>query len=158
MNAPDEHPGKAFWIGLAVGWALMAFGVAGLIANRADTKPVEVSYRFLELALVHDAVVAPLAFVVGAIATHWLPAIVRGPVRGALALSAIVIVFALPLVQRLGARQNSSVLPLAYGPNLAVVLGAIWLATAGVVARRLLKRRRRRWPLVRPELSPERGA
>jgi di/tricarboxylate transporter len=158
MNARDERPGRAFWIGLAAGWAVMAFGVAGLIANRADTKPFEVTYRFLELAVVHDAVAAPLAYVVGAIATHWLPAIVRGPVRGALALSAIVIVFALPLVQRLGARQNSSVLPLAYGPNLATVLGGIWLATAAVVARRLLKRRRHRWPLVRPELSPERGA
>jgi hypothetical protein len=158
VNARNEPPGKAFWIGLAAGWAVMAFGVAGLIANRADTKPFEVAYRFVELALIHDAVVAPLAFMVGAIATHWLPSIVRGPVRGALALSAIVIVFALPLVQRLGARDNSSVLPLAYGPNLAIVLAAIWLATAGVVARRLVKRRQQRWQAARPELSPEQGA
>jgi hypothetical protein len=158
VNALNEPPGKAFWLGLAAGWAVMAFGVAGLIANRADTKPFEVAYRFAELALIHDAVVAPLAFMVGAIATHWLPSIVRGPVRGALALSAIVIVFALPLVQRLGARDNSSVLPLAYGPNLAIVLAAIWLATAGVVARRLVKRRQQRWQAARPELSPEQGA
>ncbi|HEY1279492.1 MAG TPA: hypothetical protein VGF22_07455 [Acidimicrobiales bacterium] len=158
MNARHERPGKAFWIGLATGWAVMAFGVAGLIANRADTKPFEVAYRFLELALLHDAVVAPLAFAAGAVATHWLPPIGRGPVRGALALSAIVVVFALPLVQRLGARQNSSVLPLAYGPNLAIVLGAIWLATAGIVARRVVRRRQQRWRLARPELSPEPGA
>ena len=158
MNAQNERPGKAFWIGLAAGWAVMMVGVVGLIANRADTKPFEVAYRFLELALIHDAVVAPLAFIVGAVATHWLPVTVRGPVRGALGLSAIVIVFALPLVQRLGARQNSSVLPLAYGANLAIVLGAIWLATAGVVARRLVKRRQQRWRPAGPELSPERGA
>ena len=158
MNAQNQRPGKAFWIGLAAGWAVMMVGVVGLIANRADTKPFEVAYRFLELALIHDAVVAPLAFIVGAVATHWLPVTVRGPVRGALGLSAIVIVFALPLVQRLGARQNSSVLPLAYGANLAIVLGAIWLATAGVVGRRLVKRRQQRWRPARPELSPERGA
>jgi len=158
MNAGDERPGKAFWIGLAAGWAVIVFGVAGLLANRADTKPFEVAYRFVELVLIHDAVVAPLAFIVGAVATRWLPTIVRGPVRGALALSAIVIVFALPLVQRLGARQNSSVLPLAYGPNLAIVLGAIWLTTAGVVARRVLKRRQQQWRPARRELSPERGA
>ena len=157
MNAPNQRPGKAFWIGLAAGWAVMAFGVVGLIANRADTKPFEVAYRFVELALIHDAVVAPLAFIAGAIGTHWLPAIVRGPVRGALALSAIVIVFAFPLVQRLGARQNSSVLPLAYGPNLAIVLAAIWLAGAGVVVRRLVKRRQQRWQPAPSELSPERG-
>jgi hypothetical protein len=157
MTAQNERAGKAFWIGLVAGWAVMLFGVVGLIANRADTKPFEVAYRFVELALIHDAVVAPLAFIVGAVATHWLPSTVRGPVRGALALSAIVVVFALPLVQRLGARQNSSVLPQAYGPNLAIVLGAIWLATAAVVARRLVKRRQRRWPPARPEPSPERG-
>jgi hypothetical protein len=151
MSAREGLPGKAFWIGFAVGWAVMALGVGGLIANRSDTKPVEVAYWFVELALVHDAVVAPGAFVVGALATRWLPPTVRGPVRGALALSAVVIVFALPLVQRLGARQNSSVLPVAYGPNLAIVLGAIWLATAGVVARRLLKRRQQGWRLARPQ-------
>jgi hypothetical protein len=157
MNVRNGYPGKAFWIGLAAGWAVVAFGVAGLVANRADTKPFEVMYRFAELVVVHDAVVAPLAFVIGAIATRWLPAIVRGPVRGALALTAIVVVFALPLVQRLGARQNSSVLPLAYGPNLAIVLGAIWLTTVGIAVRRLLKKRRQPWP-VPPDLSPERGA
>jgi hypothetical protein len=157
MNAGNERPGKAFWIGLAAGWAVMVFGAVGLIANRADTKPFEVAYRFVELALIHDAVAAPLAFVAGAMATRWLPAIVRGPLRGALALSAIVIVFALPLVQRLGARQNSSVLPLAYGPNLAIVLGAIWLAGVGVVVHRLVKRRQQRRPPARSELSPERG-
>jgi hypothetical protein len=151
-----ESPGAAFWIGLASGWAVMAVGIAGLVADRADTKPFEVAYRFGELALVHDAVVAPLVFVVGAIATHWLPPIGRGPIRGALALSAIVVVFALPLVQRLGARQNSSVLPLAYGPNLAIVLGAIWLTTAAVIGGRLFTRRRER--AGRSERSTSRGA
>jgi hypothetical protein len=154
MNARNDPPSKAFWIGLVAGWAVMAFGVAGLIVNRADTKPLEVALRFVELVLVHDAVVAPLAFVVGAIATRWLPAIVRGPVRGAMAMSVIAIVFALPLVQRLGARQNSSVLPLAYGPNLAIVLGAIWLAAAGVVVCGVVKKHQHRRRSARRELSP----
>jgi hypothetical protein len=145
MNDADASPGRPFW-----------FGVAGLVANRADTKPLEVASRFAELALVHDAVIAPLAFFVGAVAAHWLPSIARGPIRGALALSAIVLVFSLPLVQRLGARQNSSVLPLAYGANVAVVLGAVWLAAVAVIGLRVVRRRRRR--PGRPELSPERGA
>jgi hypothetical protein len=158
MNDHGDRPGTAFWVGLTFGWAVIVFGIAGLIANHADTKPFEVAYRFVELALIHDAVVAPLAFLVGAAATHWLPSIIRGPVRGALALSAIVVVFALPLIQRLGARQNSSVLPVAYGPNLAIVLGALWLVTAGIVGSRLVRRRQRRWRPGRPEPSPERGA
>ena len=157
MNDRTDPPGRSFWIGLAIGWAVMAIGIVGLIANRADTKPFEVGYRFVELALIHDAVVAPLLFIVGAIATHWLPPIARGPVRGALALSAGLVIFAVPLVQRLGARQNSSVLPLAYGPNLAVVLGAVWLVTTVIVTGRLVMRRRRRSPLG-PGLPSERGA
>jgi hypothetical protein len=157
MNDLADRRGKAFWIGLAIGWAVMAFGVAGLIANRTDTKPLEVAYRFVELAVLHDAVLAPLVFVVGAIATRWLPSIVRGPARGALALSLLVIVFSLPLVQRLGARQNSSVLPLAYGPNLAIVLGAIWLVAGALVAARLVTRRLRRRSTP-SELSPAPGA
>jgi hypothetical protein len=157
MNDGSDRPGLLFWIGLGIGWAVMAIGVVGLVANRADTKPFEVAYRFVELALVHDAVVAPVAFLVAAIATHWLPPVVRGPVRGALALSAIVIVFALPLVQRLGARQNSSVLPVAYGPNLALVLGAIWVAGAAVVGGRLVRRRRQRRSRARASLSREPG-
>jgi hypothetical protein len=157
MNDRSDRPALSFWIGLAIGWAVMAIGVVGLVANRADTKPFEVAYRFAELALLHDAVVAPLAFLVAAIATHWLPPVARGPMRGALALSAIVVVFALPLVQRLGARQNSSVLPLAYGPNLALVLAAIWLAAAALVCRRFVRRRQQRRSRARTSLSPEPG-
>jgi len=157
MSDRSDRPALSFWIGLAIGWAVMAIGVVGLVANRADTKPFEVAYRFAELALLHDAVVAPLAFLLAAIATHWLPPVARGPIRGALALSALVIVFALPLVQRLGARQNSSVLPVAYGPNLVIVLGAIWLAAAALVCSRLVRRRQQQRSRERASLSPEPG-
>jgi hypothetical protein len=156
MSNRHDRPGPAFWIGLTFGWAVIAFGIAGLIANRADTKPLEVATRFAELVLVHDAVIAPVAILFGAMATHWLPSTLRGPIRGALALSAIVVVFALPLVQRLGARRNSSVLPLAYGPNLAIVLSAIWVTTGTVIVVRLLTKRRER--AVRPERSSPRDA
>jgi hypothetical protein len=144
MSDVNDRPGSSFWIGLVVGWVVMAIGLVGLIATRSDSKPFEVAFRFAELLLVHDGVVAPLAFLAGAIATRWLPPPARGPVRGALALSAIVAVFAIPLVKRLGARQNSSVLPLSYGPNLAIVLGMIWVVAVVVTAGRLLTTRRQR--------------
>ena len=84
--------------------------------------------------MLHDAVVVPVVVALGWLASRWLPPAARGPVRGALALSAILVVFAYPLVRRLGARPtNSSALPLHYGPNLALVLGVVWIVTVVLV-------------------------
>jgi hypothetical protein len=68
------------------------------------------------------------------VSRRWPPA-VAGPVRAALATSAIVVVFAVPLVAGLGRRPtNSSTLPLHYGWSLLVLLAVIWTVTAGVIA------------------------
>ena len=61
-----------------------------------------------------------------------LPRRARGPVQAALAISAIVALFAYPLVRAYGlAANNPTSLPHNYGRNLLVVLGLVW-AVAGV--------------------------
>ncbi len=143
MSAPRpsaDSRGRAFWIAFVVGWGLMAFGVAGAIADRRRADPAALARYVLEFALLHDALVAPLVFLVGWLASEALPLVARGPVRGALALSALLAVFAIPLVRRFGAHPtNSSALPLDYTHSLVVVLGAVWGVTLAVLVSRSVR-------------------
>jgi hypothetical protein len=85
-------------------------------------------------------VIAPISHRIGvAVSRRWPPTI-AGPVQAALAVTAILVVFAAPLVAGLGRRRtNSSTLPLHYGWSLLALLAVIWTVTAGVIA---LRRRR----------------
>ena len=76
--------------------------------------------------------VAPLAILAGVLVARHTPARARAPVQAALAISAIVALFAYPLVRAYGlAANNPTSLPHNYGLNLLVVLGLVW-AVAGV--------------------------
>ena len=93
-------------------------------------------------AIVHDGLIAPFVTVVGIVLGPVLPARLRGPVRGAAALSLLVTIFAIPLVRSFGRHAgNSSTLPLDYARNLAVVLVLVWVAAAAVVAWRTVRAR-----------------
>jgi hypothetical protein len=143
--APDAGPSGAwFWGALALGWVVLAYGIWGVFADAGRTSPLQLAGYVVGFAVVHDVVVVPIAVAAGWLAARWLPEVSRGPLCGALALSALVIVFAYPLVRRLGARPtNSSALPLDYSRNLAVVLGAVWLVAGLIVLARIVRRRRR---------------
>jgi hypothetical protein len=131
-----------FWIALAAGWAVMIGAAVGaLLDARNANLPALVRYIVI-FDVVHDAVIATLTVALAWLVGRWAPPAVRGPLRAALALTAIVAVFSYPLVRRLGERQtNSSALPLDYGRNVVIVLAAIWLGAAAVVAVRLVGRR-----------------
>jgi hypothetical protein len=133
-----------FWIAFGAGWAVMIGAAVGaLLDSRNANVPALVRYIVI-FDVVHDAVIATLTVALAWIVGRWLPSVARGPVRGALALSALVVVFSYPLVRRLGAREsNDSALPLDYGRNLLVVLGVVWLLTGAVVAARVVVRRLR---------------
>jgi hypothetical protein len=136
-----------FWAALVVGWGVMIGAAVGaLVDSRNANLPALVRY-IVVFDVVHDAVVATLTVVLAWLVGRWLPAVARGPVRAALALTAILVVFSYPLVRRLGARaSNDSALPLDYSRNLLVVLAIVWIGTAVVIGGRLLGRRVRRPP------------
>lgn len=132
-----------FWVGLVVGWATMAFGLRGVLDDHDATNPAGLARWVLGGAVAHDAVVAPLVLLVGTWLGRWLPASVRGPVRGALVLTAIVVVYSYPLLRGFGRRElNASTLPGDYPTSVAMVVGLIWSASAALVALRALRRRR----------------
>ncbi|MEU6707937.1 hypothetical protein [Streptomyces wuyuanensis] len=121
----------------ALGVVMMTAGAALLLSDR-DAAGVLV---WLGGAIVlHDAVLAPLVLGVGLLVAG-LPA--RGVVRGALVVGGSLVLITLPLLLRPGAPPNPSALPLPYGRNLVIVLGAVAGAACLVLLVRWLRRRRR---------------
>lgn len=127
-----------FWITAAIGWAVIAWGVVGIVSNSLDTRPANLARFVVGGALLHDLLVAPLAILAGVLLTRTVPARARAPVQAALAITALVALFAFPLVRGYGlAANNPTSLPHNYGLNLAIILGVIW-AVAGVATFRRL--------------------
>ena len=135
-----EKPGRRFWISAAVGWAIIAWGVIGIFANSLDTRPANLARFVVGGALIHDLLVAPVAILAGVLLTRAVPGRARAPVQAALAISAVVALFAYPLVRGYGlAANNPTSLPHNYGLNLLIILGVVW-AAAGAAAVLRLKR------------------
>jgi hypothetical protein len=142
LDAPEEGPaGWPFWTGLVVGWAIIAFGLRQVVVDAAATNPTGLAAWVLGGVLVHDLVVAPIATAVALllarIGSRWW----TGPVAASLAVSAIVVAFAFPLLRGYGRRDaNPSALPRDYGAaTLALVVG-IWSVAAVVVLWRARRR------------------
>lgn len=125
-NAPS---GRIFWLGLAAGWAVMLFGLAGLLDDAARTHPVNFGFWFLGSALVHDALIAPAVFAVAFTIVRVVPARVRPFLRAGLILSGAVLVVAFPVIAGPGKPGNPSALPRDYPAGLAAILGIIWVGT-----------------------------
>lgn len=92
-------------------------------------------------AVLHDAVIAPVAVALGWVGTRVLPGWLRRPVLvGALASLALALV-GWSVVTRTGARDdNPSLLPRNYWHSELILLAAVWacVAVAALVARRRL--------------------
>jgi hypothetical protein len=142
-DVADETPryGPAFWTCLAIGGACVAFGVLSLITRRGAADPVTVGAFVVALALLHDLLLAPVVVAVAWVVRAITPGAVRGVVLGALALSAIVVGFAVPLLAGWGEQpDNPSLLPRRYGIGTAIVVACVWFSAAAIV----LARRHRR--------------
>ena len=133
-----RRAGPLFWISAVAGWAVIAFGVRGIIQHSVDTRPGNLARFVVGGALLHDLVVAPLAIGVGVLVARAVPGRARAVVQGALAITAIVALFAYPLVRAYGlAANNPTSLPHNYAANLLVVLGVVWAVAAALVILRI---------------------
>jgi hypothetical protein len=142
-GADDRPGGWVFWTGLAIGGAIMAFAVHGIVGDPGATNPPQLARWVLGAAVFHDGLVAPVATAVALLLAWRAPAWWGRPLALAAATSAMLTLFAWPLLRGYGRRAlNDSTLPRDYGANLAGVLVAIWTATVAVVALRALRRRR----------------
>lgn len=129
---PDGYP-RAFWPALAVGFAVIAVGVRGLLLNADSlmpTKPLGWLVLFVSGNLVHDFIVVPVVLVVGALVSRLpLAGAIRRPLQFALFCSAVILLFVYPFARGYGLnRTNPSVLPQDYVQGTAVVLAFVWAA------------------------------
>ena len=139
-DAPHEvtKGGPRFWISAAAGWAVIAFGVRGIFEKTIDTRPSQLARFVVGGALIHDLLVAPLVIAVAVAITKVVPGRSRAALQATLIVSAVVALFAYPLVRGYGhATHNPTSLPHDYAANLAAVLGIVWAVAAVVVLTRL---------------------
>ena len=138
---PTPDRGPAFWAGLTVGWAIMAFGIWGFVDHASATHPHRTVWWILGSAVAHDALVAPVVTLVGLALAALLPRGVRGPVAVGVAATGVVLAFSYPLLRHFGRRaDNPSLLPLDYPRNVTLVLVLVWVVVAAVVVVRRARR------------------
>ncbi|MEA3217372.1 MAG: hypothetical protein QOJ19_3528 [Acidimicrobiia bacterium] len=155
--------GVPFWLGVAIGWSLMAFAVRGILQHDIDTRPASLARFVIGSAAVHDLLVAPVVLGVGVLMARWRLGRGRRPwtlgrsrgraaVQAGLIVTGLVAVYAFPLVRGYArALHNPTSLPRDYSTELAIVVAVIWGATlAGVLADVVVRRLRERGRKARP--------
>jgi hypothetical protein len=121
----------------ALGVAVLAFGVGGLVVNADVTVPSNWALYVLGGLALHDGLLIPLVAVGGVVLARLVPARLRPPVQGGFIVSASLLLVAIPPWTGRGALPgNDSLLPQDYGPNLLIVLGVVWALVAVLVALR----------------------
>jgi hypothetical protein len=130
----DTRHGPGYYAAMVVGWAVIGFALDGLLST-AGANPFPIFRLLVGLNVVNDALVLPGAAAVGLLVGRFVPRWLKLAVQAGLITSAVVCIYAFPLVASYGKtlRAGPSRLPWDYAHNLAVVLGVIW-AVCAVVA------------------------
>jgi hypothetical protein len=125
----DDLGGPRFWIAAAVGLAIVAFGVAGLLRNVHGAALVSWAKLLLGGLVAHDGIALPLVALLSVVLVRLTPARVRPPLQGALVVSVVVVLVALPVLTGAGRLSNNpSLLPShRYGTHVLAILGVVWL-------------------------------
>jgi uncharacterized membrane protein len=130
----------------AIGIGFVVVGVRGILTHSHDTHPRSWITWVIAAALAHDLILAPAIAVVGVVVGRLVPRRARAAVQVGLLVSGCVLVVGLTAVLTPGGRHyadNSSLLPLAYGRNLVIVLAIVWTAIAIAIVVALRRRTRR---------------
>jgi hypothetical protein len=125
--------GRAFWVALPIGAALMAFGAVGLIGDMGVGAGLKVGGWLVGADVAHDFVLAPLACLAGAVVARTLPCWCRAPVQAALITSGVLLIVVFPALRGFGRDQvpdNPSVQPLDYTTGTLTALAVVWAAAA----------------------------
>ncbi|GAA3909469.1 hypothetical protein [Actinoplanes auranticolor] len=123
---------------IAVGAILMGYALLGAVTD-PDLKPGGVLLFLAAVLVAHDAVLLPVTMAGGALLGRFAPRWALPSIRAAGIVSVAVGVVSLPLVLGYGrSADNPSILPLAYGRGLLLVLATTWAAAlaAAVLVRR----------------------
>lgn len=137
--APPQST-RAFWIAMAVGTPIVAFGIRGALVNARDVHPGEVARWLVGSAIVHDAVILPLVLAVGLVGRRFVPAWAWPAVRWALMTTGVLVLVSRPFVAGYGYNPgNPTALNRNYGLGVSIALAVVW--TAATVWAFLTRRR-----------------
>jgi hypothetical protein len=139
----SERREPLFWLSAAAGWAVIGWGIRGVLHHHVDTRPAELGRFFVGGDLLHDLIFAPVLLAGGLLISRVVPGRARGFVQAALLISGCAALFAWPEIRDYArVNHNPTSLPHNYTANLLVVVAAVCASTT-VVA---VMRRRRRSP------------
>jgi hypothetical protein len=147
----SEEPGGSSLVGLVVRGGLVAlglvsvgYGIDGALGEPRLTHPWYAVRWAVGGILLHDLLLAPAACAVGLLLSRLLRAPYRAVTQSAMIISGSVALASLPLWRGYTSNPgNTTVDPLPYGRNVAIVLGAVWF-TAGTAMIALFVTRRTR--------------
>jgi hypothetical protein len=140
MNERRPNP-RLFWILAGIGFAVMAYGVFGLLAESDRTHPGKWVRWFVGSAIAHDFVVAPVTIAVAVIVVRYVAPTYRSFVQGAMIATGLLVLTFYPFVRGFGRSSgNASVLPNNYARGLIVALALVWFATGALLLLRWLSR------------------
>ncbi len=119
---------------IATGAVLMGYAVLGA-ATDPDLKPGGVVLFLAAVLVAHDVLLLPVTIAAGALLARFVPRRALPGIRAAAIVSLAVGVVAFPLVLGFGrAPDNPSILPLAYGRGLLLILALTWAVALTSVA------------------------
>ena len=127
------------------GIALLGLGGVVLLIQVDPAKYIGIAIWFLGALIIHDGIIAFVVFGIGLLmrrASKKIPFGVLVIVQAALVLGALMTAIVVPeiLKKNIGT-ANPTILPLQYGPNLAIFYGVLAVATAAAIALYLRFRR-----------------
>ena len=114
----------------ALGVGVLAYGVRGLLTERNISDHAAVGEWLVGGVIGHDALLAPVVFVLCAIAYRFTDARWRGRLAALLLIGGSLIAISIPALLRKGLNSNKTVLPLDYARNLGVLLAVLVAAFA----------------------------
>jgi hypothetical protein len=122
--------GGVFWVLGAAGGVLIGFGAWGILARPRATHPTELAAWVIGAAVVHDFLLAPVAFTVGRAVTSIASGAARPAVQVGLVVTGMLLLYSIPVLGEFGRlADNPSLLPRRYGLGLLAVLYSVWALT-----------------------------
>lgn len=123
----DEHH-RGFWVALALGGGVLAFGAIGFVRDTPFARVREVAAWVVGADLLHDFLIAPLILAVVCLCGK-VPTNLRTVVRSGVLASLLVIAFGWPGLRGYGARpDNATIHPLNSTTAVLTSLAIAWSA------------------------------
>jgi hypothetical protein len=133
--------GKGFWISAALGWALILYGLRGVLHHSLDTRPSQLARFWIGGALAHDLLLAPLTLALGVALNRAVPGRWLAPVQRTLIICAPLALFAYPEIRGYAhILRNPTSLPHNYAANVFLVLAMVLAVTVPMALIRAYRR------------------